>query len=329
MLVDLRVRFDVREWTPQHKEVHRQGAGGFRLQNELIGDIPLTRLVRVTLAFVDDRLDHPLVVERGESGSLVVQTVYVLIGTVWLHLEVIEDNFLVAQEINQREEKLFLLGRPGVVRLQGNHNLSSRFLRMGAVGFVGRDLVRRTAPLASDAGKLALGRSFFALVALVVLDRLIGELVATVLTLTGQLRDCLLHGQVARRSVLADLGATIRAGRVLITQSAIRQQVSETSSTHQMSHGTLIHCSPWQIQTDSTTQNATETGFQLFNHFGHRFIDFLSFCFRLILIRVLGWACDLLRFPNLLLIDRTATIATTAVAQTEIQLLATGHDLLG
>lgn len=35
MLVDLGVRLNVREWAPQHEEMHRQRAGGFRLQNQL------------------------------------------------------------------------------------------------------------------------------------------------------------------------------------------------------------------------------------------------------------------------------------------------------
>lgn len=77
----------------------------------------------------------------------------------------------------------------------------------------------RTTPLASDAGVLALGRSLFALIALVVVDRLIGELITTILAPTGQFGDGLLYGQVARRCVLADLGTTAWAGRVLITQS--------------------------------------------------------------------------------------------------------------
>lgn len=110
----------------------------------------------------------------------------------------IEDNFLVTQEINQREEKLLLLGRTGIVSLQGHHNLGSRLLRVGTVGFVRRDLVRRSTPLASDPGILALRRSLFALIVLMVLNRLVRELIATVLALAGQLGDGLLDGQVPR-----------------------------------------------------------------------------------------------------------------------------------
>lgn len=82
--------------------------------------------------------------------------------------------------------------------LQCYHDLSSGLLRVSAVGFMRGNLVGRTAPLASDAGVLALGRSLFALIALVVVDRLIGELITTILAPTGQFGDGLLYGQVAR-----------------------------------------------------------------------------------------------------------------------------------
>lgn len=315
VLVDLRNGLDVREGAPQHKEVHRQRAGRFRLQNQLIGDVTLARLMRITLAFVNYRLHNPLMVERGETGRFVVETMDVLIGTVWLHLEVIEDNFLVAQKIDQRVEEFLLLGRPGIVGLQGHHHLGTGLLRMSTVGFVCGNLVRRTAPLATDAGKLALSWSLFALIALMVLDRFVRELIAAVLALTGQFRNGLLDGQVARGSVLADLGTAVWTGRVLITQSAICQQMGETSGAHQMTHGTLVHCGPWQIQADGTAQDAPETSLQLFNHFSHRFVEFLSLDFRIILIRVFRFT--FWGFPNLLrLIGTTSatTAATTAIA---------------
>lgn len=98
---------------------------------------------------------------------------------------------------------------------------------MSAVGLVRGDLVDGSAPLAPNAGELAVGRPLLALVALVVLNGLVRELIAAVLALTGQLRHGLLDGQVARRVVLIDLGATVRAGRVLVTESGwARERVS-------------------------------------------------------------------------------------------------------
>lgn len=71
MHVDLRVHLHVREWAPQHEEMHRQWAGGFRFQSELIGDVAYGALMGITLAIVDDRLYHPLVIERGKPRRLV------------------------------------------------------------------------------------------------------------------------------------------------------------------------------------------------------------------------------------------------------------------
>lgn len=59
-----------------------------RDSSNLIGDITFARLVGITLALIDDRLHNPLVIERGKPGRFVVQTMHVLVGTVWLHLEV-------------------------------------------------------------------------------------------------------------------------------------------------------------------------------------------------------------------------------------------------
>lgn len=154
----------------------------------------------------------------------------VLIGAVWLHLEVcndksnanqrtmrkkrkvismhkfttieqnatIEDNLLVTQEVIQRVEKLFLLGRTRIVRLQCHHNIGPRLFRVGTVGFVSRDLMHRATPLASNTGEFTLRRAFFALIVLMVLNRLVRELIATVLALTGQLGNGLLDGQIPR-----------------------------------------------------------------------------------------------------------------------------------
>lgn len=88
VLVDLRFALNVREGAPQHEKVHRQRARRLRLQDQLIVDVPLARLVRIALALVDDGLHDPLVVEGGEARRLVVQTVHVLVRTVWLHLEI-------------------------------------------------------------------------------------------------------------------------------------------------------------------------------------------------------------------------------------------------
>lgn len=115
MLVDLGLALDVREWSSQHKKVHRQWARGLGLEDQLVVDVPLARLMGIALTLVDDGLHDPLVVEGGKARRFVVQTVHVLVGTVWLHLEIIEDNLLVTQEIDQREEKLLLLGRAGIV----------------------------------------------------------------------------------------------------------------------------------------------------------------------------------------------------------------------
>lgn len=79
----------------------------------------------------------------------------------------------------------------------------------------------RTAPLATDAGIFALSWTLFALIGLMVIDRLVGKLIATVPAPTGQLGYCLLYGQVTRRWVLADISTTIRAGRILIAESVI------------------------------------------------------------------------------------------------------------
>lgn len=92
---------------------------------------------------------------------------------------------------------------------------------MGAIGLVGGNLVYRTAPLATDAGIFALSWTLFALIGLVVIDRLVGKLIATVPAPTGQLGYRLLYGQVTRRWVLADISTTIRAGRILIAESVI------------------------------------------------------------------------------------------------------------
>lgn len=144
----------------------------------------------------------------------------------------IEDNLLVTQEIDQREEKLLLLGGAGIVGVQSDHHLGAGLFRMGAVGLVRGDLVDGAAPLAPNAGKLAVGRPLLALIALVVLNGLVRELIAAVLALTGQLRHGLLDGQVARRVVLVDLGATVRTGRVLVAQSGrVRKRVSGGIST--------------------------------------------------------------------------------------------------
>lgn len=92
---------------------------------------------------------------------------------------------------------------------------------MGAIGLVGGNLVYRTAPLATDAGIFALSWTLFALIGLMVIDRLVGKLIATVPAPTGQLGYRLLYGQVTRRWVLADISTTIRAGRILIAESVI------------------------------------------------------------------------------------------------------------
>lgn len=200
---------------------------------------------------------------------------------------------------------------------------------MGAIGLVGGNLVYRTAPLATDAGIFALSWTLFALIGLMVIDRLVGKLIATVPTPTGQLGYRLLYGQVTRRWVLADISTTIRAGRILIAESTIRQQMSQTAGAHQVTHGTLVHCGPWQIQTDGTAQDAAEASFQLFDHFGLGFIDFLSLGLGLVLIRVLGWACGLRRSPHWLLLLAIGTAVAIVVAQAKVQLLVAGHDLLG
>ena len=54
----------------------------------LIGDVALTRLVRIALTFVNDRLHYPLMVEGGKAARLVVQTMDVLIRSVRFQLQI-------------------------------------------------------------------------------------------------------------------------------------------------------------------------------------------------------------------------------------------------
>lgn len=75
-------------------------------------------------------------------------------------------------------------------------------------------------PGTSDARVFAVGRPLFALVQLMAIHRFAGKLLIAELTLVGQFRDCLLHGQVTSGGALGDLDATVGASGRLITESA-------------------------------------------------------------------------------------------------------------
>lgn len=94
MLVNFCVDLHVRKGTLQHKVVNLQGTRGFCLQNQLICNAALTRLVDISLAVVDCCLHHPLIVEGGKFGRLIVELVHVLVGSVWLQLQICEEIFM-------------------------------------------------------------------------------------------------------------------------------------------------------------------------------------------------------------------------------------------
>ena len=130
----------------------------------------------------------------------------------------VKNDLLIAQQIDQREKELLILGRLRIVGLQRHHHVRTGLARMGTVALVRRHLVDGAAPLAADARVLAIGRPILALGRLVVVDRFVRELLRAVLAFGRQLRHRFLDRQVARRVVLANLGATVRAGRVLVAQ---------------------------------------------------------------------------------------------------------------
>lgn len=89
-------------------------------------------LVRVPLAVVDARLHRKLVVKCREPGRLVEQLLYVLVRAVGLHLQVRENDLLVAQQVHQLRVEFLLLHKVCVLLLDGGHHQGSTLLRMHA-----------------------------------------------------------------------------------------------------------------------------------------------------------------------------------------------------
>lgn len=169
----------------------------------------------------------------------------------------IEDDLLVAEQLDQRVEQALLLRLRRIGGLQRQHHIGAGLLRVRAAGLVFVRLVQRPLPLAADALEAAGGRPLLALVLLVALQRLAGVLLAAELTFAGQLGDGLLDGQIAAGRRLGDFDAAVRAGGDLVAQSvrmpsglvgaigndvtlehlpAVRQQMGETGGAHQMAH---------------------------------------------------------------------------------------------
>lgn len=134
VLVDLGHHFGVRERSLENEEVNRKRRGGrgrrFRLQDQLICQLSLVRLMRIALAVIYARLYHKLVVERRKACRLVVELLNILVGAIGLHLQVIENDLLIAEQIDQLAIKLFLLQVLDALGLDSGQHLGAALVRM-------------------------------------------------------------------------------------------------------------------------------------------------------------------------------------------------------
>jgi len=80
--------FHIGERTLERKEMYAHGRAGLGLQDQLIGDGTLVRLVRIALAVVDAGLHHPLLVEGREASRLVEKLVHILVRSIGFHLKI-------------------------------------------------------------------------------------------------------------------------------------------------------------------------------------------------------------------------------------------------
>lgn len=71
MFVYLSRHLHVGERALQGEKVYAHGCACLCLQDQLVGDGALVRLVRITLAVVDTGLHHPLLVEGRETSCFV------------------------------------------------------------------------------------------------------------------------------------------------------------------------------------------------------------------------------------------------------------------
>lgn len=83
-------------------------------------------------------------------------------------LPTVENDFLVAQQVDECVEQFLLLQVLGVAFLQCHHHISARLLWMDARFLVFGGLVNRALPLASNYRVFAFGRTFLAVNLLVV-----------------------------------------------------------------------------------------------------------------------------------------------------------------
>lgn len=181
MLVNLRVEFHVGEGALERKEVNGQRSGRFRLQDQLVRELAIVGLMRISLAVVYSRLHGPLMVEGGEARRLIKQLLHVFIRSVGFHLQIIEDDLLVAEQIHECGIELLLLLELGVLSLKGSHHFSATFFRVRTNLLVLQRLVHRPVPTATNARVLATGRSLLALVHFMTFQRFTWELFVAVL----------------------------------------------------------------------------------------------------------------------------------------------------
>lgn len=99
--------------------------------------------------------------------------------------------------------------------------------------------MERTVPGTANAGKSTSHYTIIADIRHVLLQQWPGQFSITIAAFARQLTDRFLHSQISATVLLGDDTPTIGTGGSLISNQRIRQQMSETSGTHQMAIGAL------------------------------------------------------------------------------------------